>query len=96
MFPERRLLHNKHNALNRIAIKETFVIILVKVVWFGPMKVTHIDKFPRVETHCIEHFVPPFESCVGPSEVADNCHCRVPEMLIDNSTAQVVLDAPVH
>jgi hypothetical protein len=44
----------------------------------------------------VRHVVQPFELCVGRSEVADGCHCRVPEKLIDSSSAQVVLDTPVR
>jgi hypothetical protein len=96
MFPERRLLHEELNAFSRIAVKETCVIIVPKVVWISETIVTHFARFPRVNAHRVGHFVQPFELCVGRSEVADGCHCRVPEKLIDSSSAQVVLDAPVR
>jgi hypothetical protein len=41
MFPECRLLHEQLNAFNRIAVKETGVIIPAKVVWIGHTIVTH-------------------------------------------------------
>jgi hypothetical protein len=96
MFPERRLLHEALNAFNRIVVKERCVNIVVKVVWIGQTIVTNSAGFPRVDAHCVGHFVQPCEYSVGRSEVADGCHCRVPEKLIDSSSAQVALDAPVR
>jgi len=61
MFPERRLLHEEFNAFNRIAVKETSVIIVTKVVWIGQIVLTHFARFPKVGAHCVGHFVQPFE-----------------------------------
>ena len=33
---------------------------------------------------------------MGQREVADRCHRKVPEYVLDSSSAQVVLDAQVH
>jgi len=35
MFPEPRLLREEFNAFSRIAVEETCVIIVTKIVWFG-------------------------------------------------------------
>jgi len=96
MFPERRLLHEELNAFKRIAVKGTCVIIVAKVVWIGQTIVTHFARFPCVDAHCVGHFVQPFEYSVGQREVADSCHRRVHEKLIDSSSAHIVLDAPVR
>jgi len=96
MFPEHRLLHEELNAFNRIAVEETCVIIVAKVVWIGQTIITHFAGFPRVDGHRVGHFVQHFEYSVGPSEVADGCHRRVPEKLIDSNCAPVVLDTPVR
>jgi len=61
MFPEHRLSHEELNALNRIALKETCVIIVTKVVWISQMIVTHIAELPRVDAHRVGHLVQPFE-----------------------------------
>jgi len=96
MFPECRLLHEELNPFNRIAVREKCVIIDAKVVWISQTKVTHCAGYARVDAHCVEHFIQPFEYSVGRSEVADGCHCRVPEKLVHSGSAQVVLDAPVR
>ena len=96
MFPERRLFHDELNAFNRIPVKERCVIIVAKVVWIGQTIVADFAAFPRVDAHHVGHFTQPFESSVGQSKVADGCHRRVPEKLVDSSSAQIVLDAPVH
>ena len=96
MFPECRLLDEELNAFNKIAVEEVCVIIVTKVVWIGQMIVTHFARFRRVDAHCVRHFVEGFEYSVGHSEVADGCHHRVPEKLVDSSSAQVVLDGPVR
>jgi hypothetical protein len=96
MFPECRLLHEELNAFNRIAVKEMGVIIVAKVVWIGQTIVTHFVGFPRIDVHCVGNFIQPFEYSVGQSKVADGCHRRVPEKLVDSSSAEVVLDAPVR
>jgi hypothetical protein len=46
MFSERRLLHEKVNQFNRIAVKELCVIIVMKVVWISHTIVTHISNNP--------------------------------------------------
>jgi len=65
MFPERRLLHEQLNAFNRIAVKETCVIIVAKIVWISQTIVTYFAGFPRVDAHCVGYFVEPFEYSVG-------------------------------
>jgi serine/threonine-protein kinase RIO1 len=95
MFPECRLLHEELNEFNIIAVKETCVIIVAKIVWIGYTIVTHFAGYLRVDAQCTGHFVPRFEYSVGRSEVADGCHRRVSGKLVDRSSAQVVLDAPV-
>ena len=96
MFPKCGLQHEKLNEFDRIAVKEMCVTIVAKVVWIGEMIVTKFAGFPRVDAHCLGHFVQPCESSVGQSEVADGCHCRAPEELVDCSSAQVVQDALVR
>jgi hypothetical protein len=96
MFPERRLLHEKVNKFNRIAVKELCVIIVMKVVWISHTIVTHYTAYPSVEAHHVGHFVQPSESRVRQSDIADGCHHRVPEKLVDSSSAQVVLDTLVR
>jgi len=96
MVPERRVLHEKLNSFNRIPVKGTCAIIVVKVFWIGSMIVTPFAQFSRVDAHHVEHFVQQFQQIVGRSEVAQGCHWRVPEKLFDSSSAQVVLDAPVR
>jgi hypothetical protein len=61
MFSERRLLHEELNVFNRIAVKETCVIIVAMVVLIGQTIETHFAGFPRVDAHCVGHFVQPFE-----------------------------------
>jgi len=41
MFPECRLLHEELSAFNRIAVKETCLIIIVNAVWIGKTIVTN-------------------------------------------------------
>jgi len=96
MFPERRRLHQQQTAFNMIAVKETSVIIVTKVGWIWQTTVTDFGGFPRVDAHCLGHFISPFEKIVGPSEAADGWHRRVPEKLVNCSSAQVALDAPVR
>jgi len=96
MFPERRILSEELNALNSIGIKETFVIIGAIVVWIRQMISTDFARCPTVGAHRVWHFFQTVESSAGWSEVADCCHCRVPEKLVDSSSAQVELDAPVR
>jgi hypothetical protein len=96
MFPERRLLHELLNTVNRIVIKEMWVTIVAKVVWIGETILIHCAGFRSVDAHCVVHFVQHFENSVGRSEVADSCHCRVPDKLIDSSSAQVVRDTPLR
>jgi hypothetical protein len=61
MFPECRLLHKELNEFNRIAAKETYVIVIAKVVLIGEMIVTHFGRFPRVDARCVGHVVQSFE-----------------------------------
>jgi len=61
MFPECRLLHEELKAFSRIAVKETCVIIVAKVVSIGQTILTHFAGFPRVDAHCVGHFVQPYE-----------------------------------
>jgi hypothetical protein len=95
MFSEHRLLEEELNALNRIAVQETCIIMVAKVFCIGKMIVTHIAGFPRVKAHHVGHFVETFEYSVGLSEVVESCHCRVPEKLVDSSFTQVALDTPL-
>jgi len=96
MFHEHRLMHEELNEFNRIAVKEICVISVVKVVWIGQTIIIHFARYTRVDAHRIGHFVQCFQYSVGRSEVDDGCHHRVPEKLVDSSSAQVVLDTPVH
>jgi len=72
------------------------VINVANIVWIGQTIVTHFARLPEVDAHRVGHFVQPFGSSMGRSDVADGSNHRVPEKLVDSSSAQVVLDAPVH
>jgi len=96
MFPERSPLHEELNEFIWIAVNAMCLIIVAKVVWIGQMIVTQFARFPIVDAHRIEHFVQPLKQSVGWSEVTGGCHCRVLEKLVYTSSAQVLLDAPVH
>ena len=96
MFPECRLLDEKLNAVNRIAVEETCLIIVVMVVCIGQTIVSQDPSFPRVDVYCVGHFVQPFEWGVGRSEVADGCHRRVAEQLVNSSSAQARHNALVR
>jgi len=96
MFPECRLLHKELNVFNCMAVGETCVIIVAKIIWNSQTIVTHFARFRKVNAHRDGHFVQPFEYSVGQSEVADSCHCKDPEELVDTTSAQVVLGAPVR
>ena len=95
MFLDRRLLNEELNALHRIAVKETCVINVAEVGPIGQTIVTMIARFARVDAHHVKHFIQPFESSVGQSQVADVCHHMVLEKLVNSSSVQVFLDAPV-
>jgi len=95
MFPEHGLSHEELNAFNKIAVEETCAIIMMKIVWISQMIGTHFAQFPRVDAHRIGQFTKTAECGVGQSLVTNRRHCRVPEIIVDNSSAQVVLDAPV-
>jgi len=82
--------------LNRIAVKETCITIIAKVGWIGKTIVTHYALFPKVDAHPKEHFVESFEFSAEQTEVADGCHCRFPEKLVESSSAEVVFHPPVH
>ena len=77
MVSECGLLHDKINSFNQRAVKETYVIIVAKVVWIGKTILTHLARFPIVDTHWVRHFVLWFEEIVRGRKVADNCHHRV-------------------
>jgi hypothetical protein len=57
MFPECRLLHEKLNAFNMIATKETCGIIVAKVVWISETFITHFVGLPKVDAYYVAHFV---------------------------------------
>jgi len=95
-FPERGLLHEKVTAFNWIAVKEMFVIMVVKVGCIGQRIGTHSARFPRVNAHHVGHFIQHFQYSLGWSDVADGCHRRVPEKLVVASSTQVVLDTPLR
>jgi hypothetical protein len=71
-------------------------IIFTIVVRICQMIVAHFGRCSRVDAHGIRHFVHPLEYSVRPSHVADSCHQRIPEMLIESSPTQVVLEVPAH
>jgi len=89
-------MHEELNSFNRIAVTEMWVIIVARVVWIGQKIVTQFAGYPKVDAHPVGHFIQPLEYSVGQSEVADGCHRRVPDKLVDSSSAQVVLDVPVR
>jgi len=60
-FPEHRLLHEELNLFNTIAVKETSVIIVAKVLSISKASVTNCVAFPRVDGHRVGHLVQPFE-----------------------------------
>jgi hypothetical protein len=95
MFLERSLVHMQLNGLNSIAVIETCVIIITKGVWIGQTIITNFVGFPTVDAHRVEDFDHPFEFRVEPIEVADDCHRRVLEMLVNCSCDQVVHDVAV-
>jgi len=71
------------------------VIIVAKVVWIGlTILIPHIE-FSNIDDNAIGYSDQAFELSVRQSKVADCCHCHIPEMLIDSSSAQVELYAPV-
>ena len=86
MFPQHRQMHEEIDAFNKITVKETCVIKFVKVVWIGTTIVTHFARFSRVHSNCVGQLTQHFESSVGRSEVADRCHHRVPDKVIDSSS----------
>jgi len=61
IFPECRVLHEKHNGCTSIAVKEMCVIIIEKVVWIGQMIGMYFAGFPWVDAHWIGHFVESLE-----------------------------------
>jgi hypothetical protein len=61
MVPEFRLLHEELNAFTRIAVKQTGVIIVPKVVGIGYTIGTHFAGFPSIDRHYVGHFVEPFK-----------------------------------
>jgi hypothetical protein len=42
------------------------------VVWIGQTIATNFATFPRADANHVDHFVKPFELCVGRNEVADS------------------------
>ena len=95
MFPERKLWHEELKAFNRIVVEETCVIVIAKVVWISKMIVTHFAQSETVHAHHVANFIQPVVYSAWRSRVADRCHCLVPEMFVDSSCRQVVLDTPV-
>lgn len=95
MCPECRLLHEEVNAFNWIEVKETGVIMVTKLVWIGQTLVTHFARFPSVHARHVGHFIQPVEYRVRLSEVADSYYHQVPEILVNSSSADVVIGAPV-
>jgi hypothetical protein len=89
-------LHEELKAFNRIVVKESCVVILMKNVWIRKMIVTPFAGFPTVHAHHIGHFVQPVEYSGGGSDVADGWNHRVPDQFIDWSYAHVVLEAEVY
>jgi hypothetical protein len=61
MLSERRLLHEEHNALNRIVVKESCVISVAKVVWISQSNIIHVAGFPKFDAYCVGHCFQPFE-----------------------------------
>ena len=61
MFSECRRLHEVPNAFNRIAVKETCLIIIPRVVSIGQTSVTHFARSQREDSCRGGHFVQPFE-----------------------------------
>jgi hypothetical protein len=72
MFPEHRQLHEELNTFNRMEVNEMCEIIFVMVVWIGQTIATNFATFPRADANHVDHFVKPFELCVGRNEVADS------------------------
>jgi len=64
MFPEYRLLDQEQNALYRIAVGETCVIILGNIVWISQPIVTPVAQIGQVDAHSIRHFIQCWEYCV--------------------------------
>ena len=95
-FPQHRLLDEELKPFNRTMIEEIWVLKIKKIVRIGQMIVALFAWYPKGDAHWIKNFVPPFGSSVGQSEVADSFHCRIPEKLVHNSSAQVVLDTPMQ
>jgi hypothetical protein len=95
MFPQHSQSCEELNIFNRIAVKETCVSIVLNVVLIGQIIVTHIAGFDRVTPHWIGYFIQPIELSMRWSEVAEDSHCRVPELLVDSISAPIVLHAPV-
>jgi len=89
-FPECTQLHEELNAFNRIAVNKTCIIFITTVHWIGQMIVTHFAGFAKLNAHWIGHFLQLVECCFGWCEVPDGRHCRVREILIECSSAQVV------
>lgn len=90
------MLRAERNWINQFAVKETCVTIRMKVVWIGLMAVIHFARCPGVNAHPVGCFIQPLEYIAGQSEIADDCHCRDPQKLVESSSVQLVLDAPVH
>jgi len=91
MFPDRRQLHEEHNAFNRIEVKGKCVIIIVKVDGISQAIIKHFARLPRVEAHRIGHFMQSFEDSVGRSEVPDGCHCKVCESALTAAVLKMCL-----
>jgi hypothetical protein len=77
-------------------VKETFVIIVAKIDWNDHTILTHSAGLPRVDANREGHFFRPFQYRVAQSEVADSCLLRVPEMLVDSHSSQLLLQMPLR
>jgi hypothetical protein len=96
MFSELSLSPERLDGFNRIALKVLCVLICPKVISIRQTIVTQLSRFPRVNAHGIGHRIQPFIYHVPCSAVADGYHRRLPEVLVDRSSAEVVLHTPVH
>jgi len=65
MFPEPRLSHEGLKAVNGIGVKGTWVLIVAKIIQIGQSILPQFAPFPRVDAHCVGHFIQSFEYSVG-------------------------------
>lgn len=57
MFPECSVSQEKHNVSNSSAVKEIFVVMVVKFVLISQPIVTAFAPFPRVDAQRVGHFI---------------------------------------